>query len=61
MATHASDLPGGPVVVVTNRDEDASPQAFRAMLEELLAGPEPELDNLGAAEALRQLRVDADP
>jgi hypothetical protein len=45
--------------VVTNPDEDCSPEAFRALLEELLAGPEPELDSIEAAEALRELRVDA--
>ena len=45
-------------VVVTNPDEDCSPEAFRALLEELLAGPEPELDSIEAAEALRELRVD---
>jgi hypothetical protein len=44
--------------VVTNPDEDCSPEAFRALLEELLAGPEPELDSIEAAEALRELRVD---
>jgi hypothetical protein len=54
----ASDLPADPVIVVTNPDEDASPDAFRAFIDELLAGPEPELDTIRATEALRELRVD---
>ncbi|HUP69169.1 MAG TPA: hypothetical protein VM142_05070 [Acidimicrobiales bacterium] len=45
---------------MTNPDEDSSPNAFRAFIDELLAGPEPELDSIGAAEAIRELRVDAD-
>jgi hypothetical protein len=45
--------------VLTNPDEDASPKAFRAFIDELLAGPEPELESVDAAEALRALRVDA--
>lgn len=60
MAGDASDLPTDPVIVVTNPDEDSSPSAFRAFIDELLAGPEPELDSIGAAEAIRELRVDAD-
>jgi hypothetical protein len=60
VARHASDLPADPVIVVTNPDEDCSPEAFRAFIEEVLAGPEPELEAIGAAEALRELRVDAD-
>lgn len=48
-----------PVVVMTNPDEDCSPAAFRTMLDRLLAGPEPELESVGAAEALRALRIDA--
>ncbi|MBK9178437.1 MAG: hypothetical protein IPM45_02485 [Acidimicrobiales bacterium] len=49
-------------MVVVNPDEDCSPEAFRAFLEALLAGPEPELESLDAAEALRELRADrADP
>lgn len=60
VAHRPSDLPIGPVIVVTNGDEDCSPGAFRALVEELLAGPEPDLESIAAAEALRQLRVDAD-
>jgi hypothetical protein len=59
MPRHPVDVPPGSVVVVTNPDEDCSPEAFHALLDELLAGPEPELESLGAAEALRELRVDA--
>jgi hypothetical protein len=54
-----ADLPPGSPVVLTNPDEDASPEAFRAFIDELLAGPEPELESVHAAEALRALRVDA--
>lgn len=53
------DLPPGSAVVVTNPDEDCSPEAFHAFLDELLAGPEPELDSLDAAQAVRELRDDA--
>ncbi|MDA8313229.1 MAG: hypothetical protein M0Z46_21955 [Actinomycetota bacterium] len=53
------DLPPGSAVVVTNPDEDCSPEAFRAFFDELLAGPEPELDSLDAAQAVRELRDDA--
>jgi len=46
-------------VVLTNPDGDCSPDAFHAFLDELLAGPEPELESIGAVEALDELRVDA--
>lgn len=59
MAKRPNDLPPGSAVVVTNPDEDCSPAAFHAFLNDLLAGPEPELETLDAAEALRELRVDA--
>lgn len=59
MARNASHLPADPVIVQTNPDEDCSPSAFRLLIDELLEGPEPELDSIGAAEALRELRVDA--
>ncbi len=42
--------------MVTNPDEDCSPEAFRAFLDDLLSGPEPELDSLDAAQAVRELR-----
>lgn len=60
VANRPNDLPPGSVVVVTNPDEDCSPAAFHAFLEDVLAGPEPELESLGAVEALRELRVDAE-
>lgn len=60
VARHASELPADPAIVVTNPDEDCSPEAFRAFIDDLLAGPEPELDTIGTAGALRELRVDAD-
>ena len=59
MARDAADLPPDPIIVVTNPDEDCSAEAFHAFIDELLAGPEPELDSIGAAEALRELRVDS--
>ena len=51
-------LPPNSTVVLTNPDEDCSPPALRAFLDELLANPEPELDSLHAAGALRELRLD---
>jgi hypothetical protein len=59
MARSAEELPHDPAVVVTNPDEDCSPAAFADFLAELLAGPEPELDSLHAADALRDLRADS--
>jgi hypothetical protein len=47
-------------VAVTNPDDDCSAEAFHAFLDDLLAGPDPELESLGAPEALRKLRVDAE-
>lgn len=58
MANRPASSPPGSTVVVTNPDEDCSPEAFRAFLDELLAGPDPELESLEAAEALQELRVD---
>lgn len=43
-------------VIVTNPDEDCSPEAFRIVLAEVLEGDEPELDSLDAVEALHALR-----
>jgi hypothetical protein len=54
-----ADLPPNSDVVLTNPDEDGSPEAFRAFVDELLAAPEPEIDSLDSARALRALRVDA--
>jgi len=59
MARRISDLNAGPFVVVTNPGEDCSPQAFRALHDELAVGPEPVLESIDAVDALRQLRVDA--
>jgi hypothetical protein len=60
MANRLNDLPPGSPVVVTNPYEDCSPAALHAFLDDLLAGPEPELESLGTAETLRELRVDAE-
>lgn len=54
-----ADLPPSSAVVLTNPDEDTSPEAFRAFIDELLAGPEPKLESVDAAEVLRGLRVDS--
>jgi len=59
MARRAEELPNDPAVVVTNPDEDCSSESFRAFVDELLAGPEPEIESVEAAEALHLLRVDA--
>lgn len=59
VASHASDVPDGPLVVVTNPEEDTSAEAFHRLLDELTSGPEPELETIAATEALRELRVDA--
>lgn len=49
-----ADLPPDSAVVLTNPDEDASPEAFRSFIDELLAGPDPELESVsGAARAAR--------
>ncbi len=45
--------------MLTNPEKDASPEAFRSFVDELLASPEPELESINAVEALRALRVDA--
>lgn len=57
---NASETPNDPVIVVTNPDDDVSPAAFRALLDDLLAGPEPELDSIGAAEVVREIRAGSD-
>jgi hypothetical protein len=53
-------VPVDPAIVVINPDEDCSPEAFRAFIDELLAGPEPELETLDGAEAVRALRTEAE-
>jgi len=59
MPCRSVDLPPGSAVVVTNPGEDCSSEAFHGFLDELLAGPESELDSLDAAQAVRELRDDA--
>ncbi len=53
-----ADPSPNPTVVLTNPDEDCSPAALRAFLDELLDKPEPELGGVHAGEALRELRID---
>jgi hypothetical protein len=60
VSRRSPDLPPSSLVVVTNPDEDTSPEAFHAFLDELLAGPEPELESIGGAEVLHELRADSD-
>jgi hypothetical protein len=60
MANRSDYMPPGSAIVVTSPKEDCSPEAFHAFLDDLVAGPEPELESLGAAEALRELRVDVE-
>jgi hypothetical protein len=60
VARNASDVPVDPAIVVINPDEDCSPEAFRAFIDGLLAGPEPELETLDGAEAVRALRTEAE-
>ena len=50
MARRAEDLPSGSVVIANG--DDLSPEAFRAMLDELAAGPEPVIESLHAGELL---------
>jgi hypothetical protein len=61
MAHRAGDLSHGPRVVLVNPDEDCSPAAFRMLLDELLARPEPALDSVGAAAVLEELRAEHEP
>ena len=49
-------LEAGVAVESVYVDAEAGPDRF---LDELLAGPEPELESVGAVEALDELRVDA--
>jgi hypothetical protein len=58
MAKRADDFSKEPRVVLLNPDEDTSPAAFRQLVDELLAGPEPTLEALGAAEVLEGLRAE---
>ena len=59
MAGRAADLSADPAVVLTNPDEDCSPEAFRALINELHSEREPELESIQAADALRALRLDS--
>jgi hypothetical protein len=45
-------------VVETNRDDDCSPAAFSAFIESLLGTPETGVEEIAAADALRELRAD---
>ena len=60
MTRDPADILADPAIVVSYPDEDCSPEAFSILLdEELLAGRGPELECIGAADALRELRADA--
>lgn len=58
MARRAADLPRGPSVVVLNPDEDCSPEAFRTLIDDLFAGPEPTIESLDAVATLAVVRVE---
>ena len=58
MARRVEDLPTR--VVLANPDEDCSPAAFRAMLDEIAAGPEPTIDSLDGGELVAEMRKDAE-
>jgi len=60
MANRREDSPPGSAVAVTNPDENGSPEAFHAFLDDLLAGPRTRTGELRRGEALRKLRVDAE-
>jgi hypothetical protein len=59
VASHAADLPHPTVVEI--EPDGYSRAAFWAFVEQMLARPEPVLESVGAAEALREIRADADP
>jgi hypothetical protein len=58
VAGHPGNLPH-PAVVEIEPDE-YSPAAFWAFVEQMLALPEPVLESIEAAEALREIKTDAD-
>lgn len=58
MARRADDLLGP--VVVTNPDEDCSPDAFRSLLDELSAAPEPRIESLDSADVLADIRAESE-
>jgi hypothetical protein len=60
MARNASETPLDPAIVVINPGEDCSPETLRSFIDDLLAGPEPELESVGAAETIRALRDEAE-
>jgi len=58
MARRADEL-DGPVVIV-NPDEDCSPDAFRALIDELSTSAEPEIESLDAAAVLAVIRAESE-
>ena len=58
MTRDVPEQPADPAIVVTHPDEDCSPTAFRSLIDELLDGPEPELETIDAAPALNEVRAD---
>lgn len=60
VVSHTSDLPAGSFVVEVEPGQ-YSPTAFWAFVDAMLARPEAALETIGAAEALREIRADADP
>jgi hypothetical protein len=58
VAHQVPDFPGDPVIVVTDPDESCPSASFGRVLDDLLDAPGPELESIGAAEALRELRAE---
>lgn len=57
MARRADDLHSR--LVVANPDEDCSPEAFHALIDELLAAPESDIESLDAPSVLEALRAES--
>lgn len=60
MARNASEMPVDPMIEVLNPDEDCSPATLRSFIDELLAGPEPELESVDASATILALRDEAE-
>lgn len=60
MSRSSSAVSTDPLIVVTNPDADSSPEALRAFIDELLAGPEPALESIDAAATIRAVRDEAE-
>lgn len=59
VARRAEDLPDDMTLVVVDDDRNISASAFSQFLDNLFAGPPPELTALDAADSLRAVRAEA--